>query len=372
MLLSTRGFAHSTVNRRLDESMSNNQEKAKKKRSQSREVWERFKKNPLAMIGLVVIILMFTMAILADVIAPTVDGMPGYNQQDWSRARQFPSSEHIFGTDNLGRDMLSRVVHGSRYSLLVGFVVVGIGLTLGVTLGALAGFFSGVTDNVIMRITDILLAMPTILLAIAIAAALDGDPLINVMTAVGIAVIPGYARLVKAQVLTVKNQEFIEAARSCGAGNLRLIFRHILPNCTAPIIVEATMGMAGAILSAAGLSFIGVGLQPPLPEWGAMLSDGRQFMLAGYWQMTVFPGLFIALLIFSLNMMGDGLRDAFDPRLRGASFSKRKFRKLQAERFKADAELQAVMQGASESGGGAAVISAVISAADFTGSGEDS
>lgn len=347
--------------------MSINQEKTKKKYSQSREVWKRFKRNPLAMIGLVVIILMFLLAILADVIAPAIDGMPGYNQQDWTRARQFPSAEHIFGTDNLGRDMLSRVVHGARYSLFVGFVVVGIGLTVGVTLGALAGFFSGVVDNVIMRITDIMLAMPTILLAIAIAAALGGG-LFSIMVAVGIAVIPGYARLVKAQVLTVKNQEFVEAARSCGAGNLRLIFRHILPNCTAPIIVEATMGMAGAILSAAGLSFIGIGLQPPIPEWGAMLSDGRFFMLAGYWQMTLFPGLFIALLIFSLNMMGDGLRDAFDPRLRGANFSKRKFKKLQTERFKADAELRAVMQGASESGSSAAVMSTF----DFTGSGEDS
>jgi len=311
-----------------------------KKASQFKEVWKRFKKNPLAMVGLVVIILMVIMAIMADVLAPPdAIGMPGYNLQNWTNSRQFPSGEHVFGTDNLGRDVFARVAHGARYSLLVGFVVVGIGLSAGVTLGAIAGFFAGVVDNIIMRILDIVLAMPTILLAIAIVSAL-GPGLYSVMIAVGIAVIPGYARIVKAQVLTLKNQEFVEAARSCGAGNTRLIFRHILPNCLAPIIVEATMGLAGGILSAAGLSFLGIGLQPPIPEWGAMLSDGRGWILAGYWHMTVFPGLFIALLIFSLNMMGDGLRDAFDPRLRGASFSKRKFRKLQAERFAADAELQ--------------------------------
>jgi len=327
--------------------MSNNQANGTntavktKKVSQFREVWKRFKKNPLAMVGLIIIILMILMAIMADVIAPPdAIGMPGYNLQNWTNARQFPSAEHIFGTDSLGRDIFARVAHGARYSLAVGFVVVGIGLTAGVTLGAIAGFFAGVTDNLIMRILDIVLAMPTILLAIAIVAML-GPGLISVMIAVGVAVIPNYARIVKAQVLTIKNQEFVEAARSCGAGNARLIFRHILPNCLAPIIVEATMGLAGGILSAAGLSFLGIGLQPPTPEWGAMLSDGRGWILAGFWHMTVFPGLFIALLIFSLNMMGDGLRDAFDPRLRGASFSKRKFRKLQAERFASDAGLQA-------------------------------
>jgi len=312
-----------------------------KKVSQFKEVWKRFKKNPLAMVGLVIIILMILMAIFADILAPADDiGMPGYNLQNWTSARQFPSAEHIFGTDSLGRDIFSRVAHGARYSLAVGFVVVGIGLTVGVALGAVAGFFAGVTDNIIMRILDIVLAMPTILLAIAIVAML-GPGLFSVMIAVGVAVIPIYARTVKAQVLSIKNQEFVEAARSCGAGNGRLIFRHILPNCLAPIIVEATMGLASGILSAAGLSFLGIGLQPPIPEWGAMLSDGRGWILAGYWHMTVFPGLFIALLIFSLNMMGDGLRDAFDPRLRGASFSKRKFKKLQAERFAADARLQA-------------------------------
>ncbi|MCL2249173.1 MAG: ABC transporter permease [Oscillospiraceae bacterium] len=310
--------------------------KKEKKYSQSREIWKRFKKNPLAMIGLVILILMFILALVADFAAPSVDGMPGYNLQDWTRARQFPSGEHLFGTDNLGRDIFSRIAHGARFSLAFGFVIVGIGVTAGVILGSTAGFYGGLADNIIMRITDILLAMPNILLAIAIVAALGRD-MVNIMIAVGIAAIPGYARIVKAQVLTVKNQEFVEAARSCGASNFRLIFRHILPNCMAPIIVESTMGVAGGILSAAGLSFIGIGIQAPLPEWGAMLSEGRLFMLAGYWHMTLFPGLFIAMLIFSLNMMGDGLRDAFDPRLRGANFSKRKFKRLQQERLKVEA-----------------------------------
>jgi len=315
-----------------------------KKQSQIKEIWKRFRKNPLAMIGLVIIILMLALAATADILAPgdPVLGIPGYNLQTWDRAAQNqpPSAENIFGTDNLGRDVFSRIAHGSRVSLLVGFVVIITGMTAGITLGAISGFYGGVTDNLIMRICDIILAMPTILLAIAITTTL-GPGIRNVMIAVGIAVIPSYARIVKAQVLTQKEQEFVEAARSCGASNFRLIRRHVLPNCTAPIIVEATMGMAGAILTAAGLSFIGIGLQPPTPEWGAMLSDGRQWMMSGVWHLTVFPGVFIALLIFSLNMMGDGLRDAFDPKLRGAGVTAKKFRKLQLARLKAEEEAEA-------------------------------
>jgi len=317
---------------------TNTQSKPLKKRSRFPEIWKRFKKNPLAMIGLVIIILMFLLALSADLLAPPdAIGIPGFNQQDWSRARELPSREHIFGTDHLGRDIFARIAHGSRVSLQVGFVIVGIGMAFGIPLGALAGYYAGLTDNIIMRFTDILLAMPNILLAIAIAAVL-GPGLRNVMIAVGVGAIPGYARLIKAQVLTVKDNEFVEAARSCGASNFRLITRHILPNCTAPVIVDATMGLAGGILSAAGLSFIGIGLQPPIPEWGAMLADGRQWILAGYWHITLFPGLFIAMLIFSLNMIGDGLRDAFDPRLRGAGLSGRKFRRLQMAKINAEKE----------------------------------
>ena len=308
----------------------------RKKENLFKEVWKRFRKSPLAMIGLVIVVLILLLAASADIIAPGSLGLPGYNLQDWGNARQFPSAENIMGTDHNGRDVFSRIAHGARYSLLVGFVVIAISMSVGVTLGAISGFYGGVVDNIIMRTIDIVLAMPTILLAIALAATF-GPGLRNVMLAVGIAYIPYYARLVKAQVLAIKEQEFVEAARSCGASNFRLIRKHVLPNCMAPIIVEATMGMSNAILSAAGLSFIGIGLQPPIPEWGAMLSEGRQWMLAGFWHLTLFPGLFIALLIFSFNMMGDGLRDALDPRLRGAGMTAKRFKKLQQRRLAADA-----------------------------------
>jgi peptide/nickel transport system permease protein len=288
------------------------------------------------MVGLVILTLMFILAISADWLAPGDPelGLPGYNLQNWGRSYQFPSREHIFGTDNFGRDIFSRIAHGARISLSVGFVAVSIGLFVGVPLGCVAGFYGGLRDNAIMRFLDILLAMPNILLAIAISATL-GPGVRNVMIAVGVGSIPIYARTVRALVLTVKEQEFVEAARSCGASDSRLIFRHILPNCIAPVIVESTMGLAGAILSAAGLSFIGVGLMPPTPEWGAMLSDGRPLMYAGFWHMTLFPGLMVAMLIFSLNMMGDGLRDAFDPKLRSGGFSKKRFKRILKQKAQA-------------------------------------
>jgi peptide/nickel transport system permease protein len=307
-------------------------QQTRKKRSQFFDIWKRFKRNPLAMAGLTVIILLALLAVFADVLAPGTERDPGYDIQNLLLAFQPPSGEHIFGTDHLGRDQFFRIAHGSRITLQVGFIVVSISMSIGVALGSIAGFYGGVSDNIIMRIIDIVLAVPTILLAIAITAVL-GPGLTNVMIAVGVGAIPGYARITRGQVLTVKEQEFVEAARSCGANDFRIIRRHVLPNCMAPIIVEATMGMAGAISAAAALSFLGLGLQSPTPEWGAMLSDGRRFMLQGHWHMTVFPGLAIALVIFSLNLMGDGLRDAFDPRLRSASVSKKKFRRMQLARI---------------------------------------
>jgi len=311
------------------------QQVRKKKRSQFFDIWKRFRRNPLAMAGLTVIILLALLALFADILAPGDAINPGYDMQNLMRAFQLPSSEHIFGTDHLGRDQFNRIAHGARITLQVGFIVVGISMTAGVALGAIAGFYGGISDNIIMRIVDIILAVPTVLLAISISAAL-GPSLTNVMIAVGIGSIPGFARQARAQVLTIKEQEFVEAARSCGAGDARIIGRHILPNCMAPIIVEATMGMAGAIGAAAALSFLGLGLQSPTPEWGAMLSDGRRFMLLGHWHMTVFPGLAIALIIFSINLMGDGLRDAFDPKLRSASVSKKKFRRMQLAKVNAN------------------------------------
>jgi len=286
----------------------------KKKRSLMHDVWRRFRKSPIAMLGLFIVIAMILVAIFAGVIAPSDGRNPGYDIQDLTNRFQTPSAEHWMGTDEFGRDIFSRVVHGARISLLVGFFAVTISMVIGVTVGAIAGYFGKFVDNLLMRIIDILLSIPAILLAISIAAALQTG-LVSVVIAVGIGAVPGYARMMRASVLTVREQEFIEAARAIGAGDSRIILRHILPNCMAPIIVQATMGMAYAILWAAALSFLGLGIEQPTPEWGAMLSDGRMY-IRDHWHMVLFPGLSIATIIFALNMMGDGLRDAFDPRLK--------------------------------------------------------
>ena len=285
-----------------------------KKRSQFHDIWLRFRKNKTAMAGLFVVILLVLSAIFADVIAPGDGINPGYDIQNHERVFERPSREHLFGTDNFGRDIFARIIHGSRISLMIGFIVVGISMCIGTLLGSIAGYYGGVSDNIIMRLIDTLLAIPGILLAISIAAAL-GPGLFNVMISVGIGAIPSYARIVRASVLTLKEQEFIEAARSVGSNDLRIITRHILPNCMAPIIVQATIGLAGAILSAAGLSFLGIGIQLPTPEWGAMLSAGRRFMRL-HPHMSIFPGLAIVTVVLALNMVGDGLRDAFDPKLK--------------------------------------------------------
>ena len=286
----------------------------RKKRSQMWDVWKRFRRSRTAMLGLFIIITLVTLALSANILAPADAINPGYDIQNLGNTFAPPSWENLFGTDNFGRDIFSRIAHGARISLYIGFVVVSISMVVGVTMGAISGYYGGIIDNVIMRIIDILLAIPFLLLAVAIAAAL-GPSLINVMIAVAIAAIPGYARIVRASVLSIREQEFIEAARSVGANNFRIVTKHILPNCMAPIIVQATMGMASAILSAAALSFIGLGIQPPTPEWGAMLAESRRF-IRDHWHMVMFPGVAIATVIFGLNMIGDGLRDAFDPRLK--------------------------------------------------------
>ena len=296
-----------------------NEAKSNKKRSQWFDVWRRFKKSPIGLAGLFIVVVLILTAIFADVISPAIDDphlglVPAYEFQDLRNRNTPPSRDHFFGTDNFGRCIFDRVVHGSRISLVIGFVVVGISMVIGVALGTVAGYYGRLADTLTMRFMDILLAIPNILLAISIAAAL-GPSLINVMIAVGIGAIPFFARQVRSSVLSVREQEFIEAAKSVGASNLRIMIRHILPNCMAPIIVRATMGMATAILSAAALSFIGLGIEPPAPEWGSMLSEGRRF-IRDYPQSTIFPGLAIALVVFGLNMLGDGLRDALDPRLK--------------------------------------------------------
>lgn len=280
-----------------------------KRKSNSYEVWKRLKKNRMAMVGLAVVVGLILVAIFAQWVAPY-----GFDEQNLDNAFQSPTKEHIFGTDEFGRDIFSRIVYGSQISLKVGFIAVSISVMAGGFLGALAGFYGGYIDNIIMRVMDILLSIPSILLAISIAASL-GPGLYNLMIAVGISSIPGYARLVRASVLTIRGMEYIEASKSVGSGDLRIIFKHIIPNCLAPLIVQATLGVAFAILTAAGLSFIGLGIQPPDPEWGAMLSGGRGY-IRDYAYMTLFPGLAIMITISALNFLGDGLRDALDPKLK--------------------------------------------------------
>jgi len=283
--------------------------KKKKKSGPWREVWRRLNQNKAAMLGLLVMVILILAAIFADYVAPY-----GYDDQDLMRRFQTPNSQHWFGTDNFGRDIFSRIVYGAQVSLKVGLIAVGIAMFIGGALGAVAGFYGGKIDNFIMRFIDVLLAIPSILLAISIVAAL-GPELRNVMIAVGIGSIPSYGRIVRASVLSLRDQEFIEAARAVGADDTRLILKHIIPNSMAPLIVQATIGVANAILSAAGLGFIGLGIQPPLAEWGAMLNSGRQY-IRDYPHLTAFPGLAIMITIFALNLLGDGLRDALDPRLK--------------------------------------------------------
>lgn len=282
-----------------------------KKRSMALEIWRRLRKNKMAMLGLVILVMLALTAIFADVIA---DYDTKVIAQDIKNRLQGPSMEHWCGTDEFGRDIFARLVHGSRVSLVVGLISVSISLLMGGALGAIAGYYGGRVDNVIMRIMDIFLAVPSILLAMTIVAAL-GTSLINVMLAIGVSGIPGYARIVRASVMSIKDQEFVEASCAIGAKSPTTIFREILPNCLAPIIVQATLSVAGAILSTASLSFIGLGVQPPSPEWGAMLSGGRNYLRDAL-HLTLFPGLAIVITILALNLLGDGLRDALDPRLK--------------------------------------------------------
>jgi len=281
----------------------------RKQRSGLAEVMFRLKKSPLAMFGLGIIALIVFFAIFADVVAPYK-----FYAQDLDHMFETPSRAHLLGTDEFGRDILSRLIYGARVSLQVGFIAVSIALIAGGTLGAAAGYYGGKTDNIIMRVMDVLLAIPQTLLAIAIAASL-GPGLLNLMIAVGISATPRYARIVRSSVLSIRGMEFIEAAHAVGSSDFRIIMKHIIPNSMAPIIVQSTLGVASAILNAAGLSFIGLGIQPPNPEWGAMLSGGRQY-IRDYPHLTLYPGLTIMTTILALNFLGDGLRDALDPKQR--------------------------------------------------------
>lgn len=276
-----------------------------------RTQWElmasRLIANRLAVVGGVIILVMIIAALAAPLL--TSHDPVAMTLSD----RQLPPSrDHFFGTDEFGRDVFTRVLYGGRISLRVGIIAVGIGMIVGSVIGLVAGYFGRWFDMVSQRFIDVMLAFPDLILALAIVAVL-GPSLTNVMIAIGISSIPVYARVMRGQVLSLREKEYVEAARAAGAGHMRLIFRHILPNALSPIVVIATLGIAAAILAGAGLSFIGMGAQPPSPEWGAMLARGREF-LRNEWWIATFPGIFIAITVLGFNLLGDGLRDALDPR----------------------------------------------------------
>jgi peptide/nickel transport system permease protein len=270
----------------------------------------RFTQNRMAVAGLGLVVLLVVAAFLAPVIVPYPEDAAGaVHTQD---ALLPPSTAHLFGTDDLGGDVFSRVVYGARYSLAIGLAIVSLAFLIGVPLGAIAGFAGGFVNELIMRTTDIFLTIPGIVLALAIGAAL-GPGLVNAAIALAFVWWPGFCRLTQGQVLALREQTYVEAAEVVGAGQGRVVFRHILPNALTPLIVKVSMDIGFAILTAAGLSFIGIGAQPPTPEWGAMVNTGRQFMPDWWWYAT-FPGLAIFLAVFGFNLLGDGVRDAFDPR----------------------------------------------------------
>jgi peptide/nickel transport system permease protein len=282
---------------------------ARKGDTLSSQVWRRLRRDPFALVSLALIILFTLMALLADWIAPA-----NYATQTMGRRFEAPNPSALFGADQFGRDVLSRVIYGARVSMSVGLISVGIGALLGVPIGAIAGYFGRKVDTALMFVMDVLIAFPSLLLAIAIAAAL-GPSIQNAMIAVGVVNIPQFARLVRSSVLSIRNMDYVEAARAMGANNTRIIGLHILPNILPLVIVRATLGIAFAILTEAGLSFIGLGVQPPFPSWGGMLNEGREFLRRAA-HITVIPGIFIMLTVLAFNLLGDSLRDALDPRLK--------------------------------------------------------
>jgi len=273
------------------------------------DLWRRLRRNRAAMAGAGIVAVFVLLALLAPVLVPFSPV-----QGDFGDRLQAPSRTHWLGTDELGRDVLSRIIFGARVSLQIQVVAVMLALVVGVTLGAVGGYLGGRMDNLIMRCMDVLLAFPSIFLALGIIAAL-GTGLVNLMIAAGISSIPAFARIVRGSVLSLKEREFVEAARALGGGGARILLRHLLPNCLAPVIVQATLRMATVLLTASGLSFLGLGVQPPTPEWGAMLSNARSYLIVAPHVATI-PGLAIMVVVFGFNLFGDGLRDTLDPRLR--------------------------------------------------------
>ncbi|WP_339275863.1 ABC transporter permease [Paenibacillus sp. FSL W8-0426] len=267
-------------------------------------------RNRLAVVGLTFIVMWTVIAAVAPWIAP-------YDPYATNTAvkLQAPSGEHWFGTDNYGRDILSRVLHGARISIWTGLIAVGISFLIGVPLGGIAAYYGGRMGNIIMRLMDVLLAFPSLVLSMAIAASM-GNGLTSAMIAVGVVGIPEFARLMYGQTVSLREKEYVEASRAIGVKDRTILFRHILPNALAPLLVQATLGMGFAILTASSLSFLGLGVKPPTAEWGAMISEGREYIISGQWWLVTFPGLSIATSILGFNLLGDGFRDVLDPRLR--------------------------------------------------------
>ncbi len=280
-----------------------------------REFWTSFSANKGAVIGLGVIVVLLVVAVLAPWIAPhapnETDSTAFLRPPAWQEGG---STQFLLGTDAIGRDILSRLMWGSRLSLSIGIAVVAVSMAVGIALGLIAGFFRGIVEIAIMRLMDIVLTLPSLLLAIVIVAIL-GPGLINAMLAVAVVVLPHYVRITRAAVISEVSRDYVTAARLSGAGLLRLMFREVLPNCAAPLIVQASLGVSTAILDAAALGFLGLGAQPPSPEWGTMLADAREFVLRAWWVVT-FPGLAILAAVLAFNLVGDGLRDALDPKLK--------------------------------------------------------
>lgn len=277
--------------------------------SPNKLIWIRFRKNKTAVIGLVVVIILVLVAIFADFIAPY-----DYAAQSFAKRFQYPSWEHPMGTDDFGRDLFSRVIYGSRISLVVALISVSISVTIGGLLGAFSAFIGGKFENIVMRIMDAIMAIPSLLYAISISSVL-GPGIFPTAISISFGTIPIFARVTRASVITVTTEEYVEAARAIGARGWRLLFKHIMPNAMAPIFVQVAMSSVMAILTISYLSFIGLGIQPPIPEWGSILSSGREY-IRDFWPIIVFPGLMIMITLLSLNMLGDGLRDALDPRLK--------------------------------------------------------
>lgn len=290
--------------------MENKVVKKSKKNSQAKEIWRRFRKSKTAMLGLVLLIFVVGIAIFADLIVPYDKAV----LQDIPNRLQAPSAAHWFGTDEVGRDLFARIIHGSRYSLAIGIITTIVSMIIGGLLGAVAAYYGGWVDNVIMRLTDVVMTVPPILLSLAVVAAL-GANLRNLLIAITVSCVPSIIRMVRSVVLGVVEEDYIEAARSYGASDMRIILKYVIPNALGPIIVTATMNVATMILSASGLSFLGMGVQPPAPEWGALLSDAETYMFSAP-HLLYIPGMFIVIAALSFNLAGDGLRDALDPKLK--------------------------------------------------------